>query len=93
MLPKDRQTQKEKKGQQQLDGHLQPIVKEVKAPPYTDDRFRAAAIQWLVNTDQVRATTPSAVSIWLIILNSRWPLLSTPTSRTCLILLPERRVA
>jgi hypothetical protein len=46
--------QKEKNSQQQLDGHLQPIVKDMKTPPYSDDHFHAAAIQWLVNTDQVK---------------------------------------
>jgi hypothetical protein len=49
MLPKDRKSQKEDVPRQtQLDGHLQPPT-----PKYSDERFRAAAVEWLVNTDQV----------------------------------------
>ncbi|KAF8119343.1 hypothetical protein EV363DRAFT_1199981, partial [Boletus edulis] len=48
MLPKDRKSQKEDVPRQtQLDGHLQPPT-----PKYSDERFRAAAVEWLVNTDQ-----------------------------------------
>ena len=51
MLPKDLQTQKDKTQhvrQSQLDAHLQPVPIK-----YSDERFRAAIVEWLVDTDQV----------------------------------------
>lgn len=51
MLPNDRKSQKEDSlamRQTQLDGHLQP-----NPPKYSDERFRAVLVEWLVTTDQV----------------------------------------
>jgi hypothetical protein len=39
--------------QTRLDGHLEDISHKERVVPYTDARFREAAIEWLVATDQV----------------------------------------
>ena len=58
MLPKDCKQRKESAAaaavqQTRLDSHLQPVVAKPKPTPYSDQLFHEAAIQWLVNTDQV----------------------------------------
>ena len=60
MLPNDHKMQKDTtqsvQQQTQLDAHLQPM-KDEKGPPYGNEYFHAAAVQWLVNTDQVILST------------------------------------
>lgn len=56
MLPKDRKSQKDESQasrQTELNPHLKPVAPKERILPYTDDRFRDAAIQWLIATDQV----------------------------------------
>lgn len=57
MLPKDVKARKaalNKESQQQLiDSHLQPLSEEKKKIKYSEKRFREAAIEWLIATDQV----------------------------------------
>ena len=53
MLPKDRKMQKQSAQQSQLDGHLQPLPPKPEKSTYSDERFCAATVQWLVDTDQV----------------------------------------
>ncbi|KAF8445073.1 hypothetical protein L210DRAFT_3365717, partial [Boletus edulis BED1] len=55
MLPKDRKSQKDESQasrQTELNLHLKPVAPKERILPYTDDRFRDAAIQWLIATDQ-----------------------------------------
>ena len=56
MLLKDCKEQREQVvsawRQGQLDSHLQPILPKEVIPPYSDDLFREATIQWLINADQ-----------------------------------------
>ena len=58
MLPGDRKAAKEevlaKLHQSSLDMHLQPMTEGTQKPaPYTDALMQDAAIQWLIETDQV----------------------------------------
>jgi len=39
--------------QSQVDDHFTVIPEEEKPTPYTDELFKEAAIQWLIETDQV----------------------------------------
>ena len=43
----------EKLKQLQVDDHFMVIPEEEKPMPYTDEVFKEAAIQWLIETDQV----------------------------------------
>jgi hypothetical protein len=57
MLPEDTKTRKaeikEKLEQTQVNDHFKKVQPESKPEPYSDELFREAAIQWLVETDQV----------------------------------------
>jgi len=57
MLPKDTKFRKaeikEKLQQTQVNDHFEKAVPENKPEPYSDELFKEAAIQWLVETDQV----------------------------------------
>ena len=57
MLPEDstarRDAAAEKLKQLQVDDHFMVIPEEEKPTPYTDEVFKEAAIQWLIETDQV----------------------------------------
>ena len=53
MLPKDQKMRKQSAQQSQLDGHLQSLPLKPEKSTYSDEWFRAATVQWLVNTDQV----------------------------------------
>lgn len=37
-----------------IDDHAVPIVPKERAVPYSDELFEQAAIEWLIETDQVR---------------------------------------
>ncbi|KIL69109.1 hypothetical protein M378DRAFT_61242, partial [Amanita muscaria Koide BX008] len=55
MLPKDtkrRRLETDADGQTQLDSHLRERETKERVVPYSDARFREAAIEWLVGTDQ-----------------------------------------
>ena len=57
MLPEDSKARRdaaaEKLKQLQVDDHFMVIPEEEKPMPYTDEVFKEAAIQWLIETDQV----------------------------------------
>jgi hypothetical protein len=57
MLPEDSKSRKaqvhDKLQQTQVNDHFEKIQPENKPEPYSDDLFKEAAIQWLVETDQV----------------------------------------
>jgi len=57
MLPEDSKARRdaaaEKLKQSQVDDHFTVIPEEEKPTPYTDELFKEAAIQWLIETDQV----------------------------------------
>ena len=57
MLPEDSKARRdaaaEKLKQSQVDDHFTVIPEEEKPMPYTDEFFKEAAIQWLIETDQV----------------------------------------
>ena len=56
MLPKDaenRRNNAQADKQSHLDSHLREKPRKETVTPYTDKRFRDAAIEWLVSTDQV----------------------------------------
>ncbi|KIJ89926.1 hypothetical protein K443DRAFT_60052, partial [Laccaria amethystina LaAM-08-1] len=56
MLPEDSKTRRdaaaEKLKQLQVDDHFTVIPEEEKPMPYSDEVFKEAAIQWLIETDQ-----------------------------------------
>lgn len=57
MLPKDAKRRREEATPDQqpsISGHLKPCGPNERVVPYTDERFREAAIEWLIATDQVR---------------------------------------
>jgi hypothetical protein len=58
MLPEDTKSRKaeieEKLQQTQVNDHFEKVQPEKKPEPYSDELFKEAAIQWLVETDQVR---------------------------------------
>jgi hypothetical protein len=58
MLPEDTKFRKdlikEKLQQTQVNDHFEKAQPEIKPEPYSDEVFKEAAIQWLVETDQVR---------------------------------------
>jgi hypothetical protein len=57
MLPEDTKSRKaeikEKLQQTQVNDHFGKAQPEKKPEPYSDEFFKEAAIQWLVETDQV----------------------------------------
>jgi hypothetical protein len=57
MLPSDTKERKATEHatllQTQVNEHFAKAQPEVKPPPYTDELFKEAAIEWLVQTDQV----------------------------------------
>lgn len=56
MLPRDTKNRRESAAadtQSRLDPHLKEKPVKERVIPYTDDLFQAAAIEWLVSTDQV----------------------------------------
>lgn len=56
MLPEDTKSRKAQlhgKQQTAVDDHFEKARPEDKPEPYSDERFKEAAIQWLVETDQV----------------------------------------
>lgn len=57
MLPEDTKSRKdeikEKLQQTQVNDHFKKAPPENKPEPYSDELFEQAAIQWLVETDQV----------------------------------------
>jgi hypothetical protein len=56
MLPKDAEKRRKDAhadNQLRLDSHLRDKPEKERTIPYTDERFRDAAIEWLVSTDQV----------------------------------------
>jgi hypothetical protein len=57
MLPEDTKSRKaqvhEMLQQTQVNDHFEKIQPEDKPEPYSDDLFKEAAIQWLLETDQV----------------------------------------
>ena len=56
MLPKDAQKRcrdAQADNQSRLDPHLREKPQKEIIIPYTDERFRDAALEWLVSTDQV----------------------------------------
>lgn len=70
MLPEDTKFRKlqikEKLQQTQVNDHFKKAQPENKPEPYSDELFKEAAIQWLVETDQVCivfffASTPSLI--------------------------------
>ena len=57
MLPKDAKRRREDAAADQqpsIDGHLKLRAPNKCTVPYTDAIFRAAAVEWLTETDQVR---------------------------------------
>jgi hypothetical protein len=57
MLPKDAKRRREQAvadQQPSISGHLKPRAPNEHVVPYTDELFREAAIEWLIETDQVR---------------------------------------
>jgi hypothetical protein len=57
MIPEDAKARREAISnameQSQLDDHFQRVNPEDKPVPYSDGIFKDAAIQWLIETDQV----------------------------------------
>ena len=56
MLPKDAKNRRDEvtaESQSRIDPHLKEKPVKERVIPYSDDRFRAAAVEWLVSTDQV----------------------------------------
>ena len=57
MLPEDTKSRKaeikEKLEQTHVNDHFAKVQPEKKPEPYSDELFKEAAIQWLVETDQV----------------------------------------
>lgn len=58
MLPEDTKRRRQALLQQQLrqsavDDHFQPVAPEDKPVSYSDEIFKEAAIEWLIETDQV----------------------------------------
>jgi hypothetical protein len=58
MIPEDAKARREEaianaKEQTQVDDHFHHVKPEDKPVPYSDENFKEAAIQWLVETDQV----------------------------------------
>jgi len=56
MLPKDAEKRRKDAladNQSRLDPHLREKPQKEAIIPYSDERFRDAAIEWLVSTDQV----------------------------------------
>lgn len=58
MLPEDAKTRRKEAlektmEQSQMDEHFRPVDPNDKPVSYTDDVFKEAAIQWLIETDQV----------------------------------------
>ena len=58
MLPEDTktcraQTLEENLRQTNVNDHFKPAPKEEKPEPYSDDLFKQAAIEWLIETNQV----------------------------------------
>ena len=63
MLPKDAEKRRKDSAlannQSRLDPHLREKQQKEAVIPYSDERFRDAAIEWLVSTDQVCKYSPS----------------------------------
>ena len=58
MIPKDTKARHEEatanaKEQTQVNDHFHQVNPKDKPVPYSDELFKAAAIQWLIETDQV----------------------------------------
>ena len=57
MIPEDMKARRSeaavKMEQTQVDDHFHPVGPEDKPMPYSDVAFKDAAIQWLIETDQV----------------------------------------
>ena len=57
MLPNDTKARREdikvKLQQSQVNEHFPSIPPEEQPKPYTDELFQEAAVQWLIETDQV----------------------------------------
>jgi hypothetical protein len=58
MIPEDAKARHEEatanaKEQTQVNDHFHQVNPEDKPAPYSDELFKAAAIQWLIETDQV----------------------------------------
>lgn len=72
MLPKDTKARKEKAAnrtsQSRLDGHLREHARLV---PYSDELFNAAAQEWLIRTEQVRARATSVHIKYIQLLNEQ----------------------
>ena len=67
MLPEDAKARRKEAleklmEQTQVDEHFHPVNPDDKPVPYTDDVFKEAAIQWLIETDQVPFVLYSNVS-------------------------------
>jgi hypothetical protein len=59
MLPEDAKARRKEAlekliEQTQVNDHFHPMMPDDKPTPYSDEAFKEAAIQWLIETDQVR---------------------------------------
>ena len=67
MLPEDTKSHKDKIKQKlkqtQVNNHFRKAPPEKKPEPYSDELFKEAAIQWLVETDQVCTALPFFLQI------------------------------
>jgi hypothetical protein len=58
MIPEDAKMRRQEaianaKEQTQVDDHFRQVKPEEKPVPYSDELFKEAVIQWLIETDQV----------------------------------------
>jgi hypothetical protein len=86
MLPEDTKKRRaavaeETLRQSQVHEHFDKAKPEDKPKVYTDEIFKEAAIQWLIETDQV-CTTVSGLNSLLMISNSLFKLSNTLHSKT-----------
>jgi hypothetical protein len=85
MLPDDTKARKtdlqQKLQQTQVNDHFDKIKPEDKPQPYSDEAFKDATIQWLVETDQVCTTSMQLFFPSNIYMLSRFKLLNTPLSK------------
>ena len=67
MLPDDAQEQRAahhlKLQQTQVNDHFPTAQPEDKPPPYTDELFKEATIEWLIQTDQVSSSIIKTVFV------------------------------
>src|SRR6266568_9376503 len=86
MLPDDtkaRRTQvlEENLRQTNVDDHFKPAPKEAKPDPYSDELFKEAAIEWLIETNQVCSRHIIQLHLYFHLLCSRFKRLIIRLSR------------